>query len=238
MIKCLIVDDERAALRLLEAYVAKIPSLELVLATIYPEEALVAITEGNVQLVFSDIKMENISGLDIAKAAKNSNCKVIFTTAFIEYALDGYEHEVVDYLLKPIAFPRFLEAVEKAERIISSADGNNANSEQEIYVKMGVKGKFQRIAIDEIDYIEADGNYVAIHYAGKKVLANTTMKDVEASLPKSRFTRIHKSYIIQNNRVAGVEGNMVKLKGSNDPIVLSDTYKTQLLDNIHKKTLG
>jgi len=230
MINCLIVDDERPAVELLKSYVEKIPSLRLVLATIYPEEALIAITEGKVQLAFSDIQMANVSGLDIAKAAKDK-CKIVFTTAYSEYAVEGYEYEIVDYLLKPIRFPRFLQAVEKAERVIATA----GNDEQEIYIKMGVKGKFQRIPIDEIDYIEAEGNYVAIYCAGKKTLANTTMKEVETSLPKNRFTRVHKSYIIQNNRVAGIEGNMVKLKGLNEPILLSDTYKAQLLDNIHKK---
>ncbi len=243
MINCLIVDDELHAVELLQHFAKQIPTLNVIKTTTDPVEALLYINEGNdVQLIFSDIQMADVSGLDIAKAVKGK-CKLIFVTAYSEFALQGYENDIVDYLLKPVSFPRFLTAVQKAENMLAPRISPNQAAEQNaadhIYVKMGVKGKLLKINLVDIDYIESNGNYIYIYHEGIRTLANSSMKEIESKLPPSMFIRVHKSFIVSIDRITGIEGNKISLKKNiKAEILLGDTYRSYFFENINKKTLG
>ncbi|HTC00052.1 MAG TPA: LytTR family DNA-binding domain-containing protein [Ferruginibacter sp.] len=239
MINCLIVDDELHAVELLVHFAKQVPNLNVIKATTDPVEALLYINEGNdVQLIFSDIQMADVSGLDIAKAVKGK-CKLIFVTAYSEFALQGYENDIVDYLLKPVSFPRFLTAVQKAENMLAPRVPVNQNTTDHIYVKMGVKGKLLKINLIDIDYIESNGNYIYIYHEGIRTLANSSMKEIESKLPASMFIRVHKSYVVSIDRITGIEGNKILLKKNiKAEILLGDTYRSYFFENINKKTLG
>jgi len=239
MINCLIVDDELHAVELLTHFAKQVPGLNVIKATTDPVEALLYINEGNdVQLIFSDIQMADVSGLDIAKAVKGK-CKLIFVTAYSEFALQGYENDIVDYLLKPVSFPRFLTAVQKAENMLAPRAPVAQNTTDHIYVKMGVKGKLLKINLIDIDYIESNGNYIYIYHEGIRTLANSSMKEIESKLPTSMFIRVHKSYVVSIDRITGIEGNKILLKKNiKAEILLGDTYRSYFFENINKKTLG
>ena len=238
MINCLVLDDEQYSIDVLVHHIAQTPFLHLVATTTQPAEALKIVGEENVQLLFCDIQMPNVSGLDIIKAIRGK-CKVILTTAYSQYALDGYELDVLDYLLKPISYPRFLAATQKANALITAQPSFSAAKEDDyVFVKTGVKGKVQRINLADIDYIEGVKNYVSIHHGSTYTLVSTSMKDIEMQLPSSQFVRVHKSFIIPLSRVAGLEGNKVVLQNVKADIILGDTYRSSFLSLINHKLIG
>lgn len=240
MINCIIVDDEPHALEILDHYVKQTPHLNLVAAFSNPIEALQQLTQQKIDLVFLDIHMPELSGIDFIKAIQGKS-KVILTTAYSEFALEGYELSVVDYLLKPIRFPRFLAAVQKAVEQINlkqeSPKNQQASEEDYIFVKTESKGKLLKINLSEIDFIESMKNYVAIHRSGQKTLVYTSMKDLEERLPKKQFIRVHKSYIIPISRISGIEGNLVRLKNVSAEIQIGESYKTELMEIIKGKMI-
>ena len=199
MINCIIVDDEQHAIDILVHYVKQTPHLNLVSTTTNPIEALQIIATQKIDLIFLDIQMPELSGMDLIKAI-NGKTKVILTTAYSEFALESYELDVVDYLLKPVRLPRFLQAVQKIiketeEHTEENHTGHDTDDDY-IFVKTESKGKLLKINLDEIDYIEGMKNYVAIFCGGKKTLVYTSMKDLEERLSKKQFIRVHKSFII------------------------------------------
>src|SRR5687767_2095695 len=183
MINCIIVDDEQHAIDILQHYVAQTPYLHLVGSTTNPMEGLKLVATEKVDLVFLDIQMPELTGIDFIKTL-SGKAKVILTTAYSEFALEGYELDVVDYLLKPIRLQRFLQAVQKAVNGLKETEHTStADGEDYIFVKTESKGKLLKIDLDDIDYIEGMKNYVAIHRGGKKTLVYTSMKDLEEQLP-------------------------------------------------------
>ena len=240
MINCIIVDDEQHAIDILIHYIKQTPYLNLVGSTTNPIEALQLVVELKPDLVFLDIQMPELSGIDFIKAI-NGKAKVILTTAYSEFALEGYELDVVDYLLKPIRLPRFLSAVQKAMKGIGEPEGTvNAKVQEEddyIFVKTESKGKLLKINLDEIDYIEGMKNYVAIYRGGQKTLVYTSMKDLEEKLSPKMFIRVHKSFIIPINRITGIEGNLLRLKGVTTEILIGDNYKADLMEIIRNKMI-
>jgi DNA-binding LytR/AlgR family response regulator len=231
MIRCLIVDDEQHALDILLHYINQTPLLQLVASTTNPLEALQIVATQKVDLIFLDIQMPELSGIDFVRSI-NGKCKVILTTAYSEFALEGYDLDVVDYLLKPIRLPRFLTAVQKAATALNNTttEPNKEQPEDDyIFVKTESKGKLLKINLADIDYIEGMKNYVAIHSDGKKILVYTSMKDIEERLPGRQFIRVHKSFIIAVDRITGIEGNRVLLKGITAEIVAGENYKTELM---------
>lgn len=242
MINCLIVDDEQHAIDILTHHVQQTNFLNLVLATTNAMEALDVINNQKIDLLFQDIQMPEISGIDMVKAI-NGKCKVILTTAYSEYALQGYELDVVDFLLKPVSFPRFIKAVQKVAAQMpqqqAAAPAAEARPEEDfIYVKTGIKHKVIKINLGEIDYIESLKNYVAIYHEGKKTLVYLSLKELEANLPASQFIRVHKSYIIPYARIVRVDGNQIILKNVNADILLGETYKAFFWEKIKNKTIG
>lgn len=240
MIKCIIVDDEAHAIEVLDHYVKQTPHLHLVASFTNPIEALQLLSQQKIDLVFLDIQMPEISGIDFIKAIQGKS-KVILTTAYSEFALEGYDLYVVDYLLKPIRLPRFLAAVQKAVEQIHAL--NEISSQPEIveddyiFVKTESKGKLLKINLADIDFIESMKNYVAIHRGGQKTLVYTTMKDLEERLPKKKFIRVHKSFIIPISRITGIEGNLVRLKNVSAEILIGENYKAELMEIIKGKMI-
>jgi two-component system, LytTR family, response regulator len=237
MINCLIVDDEQHAIDILVHYVSQTPHLSLAGATTNPIEALQMVTTQNVDLVFLDIQMPELSGMDFIKAL-NGKAKVILTTAYSEFALESYELDVVDYLLKPIRLPRFLTAVQKAVNELKEKGEERANEEDDyIFVKTESKGKLLKINLDDIDYIEGMKNYVAIYRSGQKTMVYTSMKDIEERLPQKQFLRVHKSFIIPIAKITGIEGNLLRLQDVKAEILIGESYKANLMEIIRNKMI-
>jgi DNA-binding LytR/AlgR family response regulator len=236
MINCIIVDDEQHAIDILVHYVGQVPHLNLVGTTTNPMEALPMVSSQKVDLVFLDVQMPELSGIDFIKAIKGK-AKVILTTAYSEFALEGYELDVVDYLLKPIRFTRFLQAVQKVATQAEQATPTVQDDDDYIFVKTESKGKFLKINLADIDYIEGMKNYVAIHCGAKKTLVLTSMKELEERLSKQQFMRVHKSFIIPINKITGIEGNQVLLKGVNAEILIGDSYKPELMEMVKNKMI-
>jgi two-component system, LytTR family, response regulator len=238
MIRCIIIDDEQHAIDILKHYVQQTPLLELVGTTTNPLEALQLVNSQSVDLVFLDIQMPELSGIDFVRAI-HGKAKVILTTAYSEFALESYELDVVDYLLKPIRLPRFLTAVQKAVNEIGSKEETHEVEAEDdyIFVKTESKGKFLKINFADIDYIEGMKNYVAIHCGPKKTLVYTAMKDIEERLPHKQFLRVHKSFIIAVPKITGIEGNLVRLQNVAAEILIGDSYKAELMEIIKGKMI-
>jgi DNA-binding LytR/AlgR family response regulator len=237
MITCLIVDDEYDAIDILEHYVHQTQMLQLVKSTTNPLEALQLIASQKIDLVFLDIQMPQLSGMDVIKAI-GGKTKVILTTAYSEFAVEAYNLEIVDYLLKPIPFPRFLTAVQRAAKLLNEAGVDSlAEEEDYIFVKTEAKGKLLKIELADISYIEAKNNYVAVYQGDQKTMVYTTMKEMEERLPSKRFMRVHKSYIVALNKIIGIEGNLVHLTNLATGIQIGDSYKAVLMELIKNKLI-
>ncbi len=239
MIRCLIVDDEQHAIDVLAHYIGQTNYLELVNSCTNPVEALEIVVTGKIDLDFLDIQMPELSGIDFTKAI-NGKAKVILTTAYSEFAIEGFDLDVVDYLLKPIRFPRFLSGVQKAVKAINekTADTDTRTEDNYIFVKTESKGKLLKINLDDIEYIEGMKNYVAIFRGGKKTLVYTNMKDLVNHLPARQFIRVHKSFIIPINRITGIEGNQIILKNVTAEILIGENYKADLMEIIKNKMIS
>ena len=208
MIRCLIVDDEPLALHILEDYISKVPFMLLVNSTTNPIEALTLVQEGNIDLVFLDVQMPELTGIQFLRIA-NGKTKVILTTAYPEYALEGYELDVVDYLLKPIAFDRFFKAAQKAQGIIQPSKQTTAPEVQIqqqqhdfmsdfIFVKSD--HKIQKVYLHQILFIEGLKDYISIFTTTERIITLQNMKKMEDTLPEKHFVRVHKSYIVALNK--------------------------------------
>ncbi|MCW3467125.1 LytR/AlgR family response regulator transcription factor [Chitinophaga nivalis] len=241
MINCLVVDDEQHAIDVLVHYISQTPYLHLVKSTTSPIEAMQILNMQKIDLVFLDIQMPEISGLDIARTIQGKS-KVIMTTAYSEFAAEGFDLEVVDYLLKPIPMPRFFRAVQRVLNMITTSVTISRQEEtiddDYIFVKTEFKGKMLKINLKEIEYIEGMKNYVAIYHAGQKTMALLNMKDLEERLPKKYFFRVHKSYIVSVNKITAVEGNQIVLKNVKAEILLGETYKSGFFDLMKHKLMG
>jgi DNA-binding LytR/AlgR family response regulator len=235
MINCIVVDDEQHAIDILTHYIKQTPMLTLVGTSTNPIEALQILATQKVDLVFLDIHMPELSGIDFIKTL-NGKSKVILTTAYSEFALEGYELDVVDYLLKPIRLPRFLAAVQKVAKSLKEEDVQEVEDDY-IFVKTESKGKLLKINLGEIDYIEGMKNYVANHSGGSKIMVYTAMKEIEDRLPAKQFMRIHKSFIIRIDRITGIEGNRVLLKNVHADIMIGENYKNELMEKVKGKLL-
>jgi DNA-binding LytR/AlgR family response regulator len=237
MTTCIIIDDEQHAIDVLTHYVNRIPSLEIMASFTNPLQALQFLNERPVDLLFLDIQMPEISGLDLIRAI-GGRSKVILTTAYSEFVSDGFELEVTDYLLKPVSFARFLKAVQR----VTAPPPPGTPAEEDLtgdyfFVKTELKGKMIKINFKDIDYIEGMKNYVAIHHDGTKTLAYLNMKDLEDRLPSRYFMRIHRSYIIALEKIVAIEGNTVQLRKIKEEILLGETYKASFLERMKGKMM-
>lgn len=230
MINCLVIDDEQAAIKILSSYILKVPYFKLVGSTTNPIEGLKMVAENEIDLIFLDIQMPNLTGLEFAEAI-GSACKIIFTTAYSEYAMKGFDLHAIDYLLKPVSFPRFLNAAQKAsEHFKSKLEIKNSEIDY-LIVKGDNKGKLNKIEIEDIDYIEGKRNYVAIVCGDKKTMTLMNMKDLEENLPANKFIRVHKSFIVPVSNILSVDGNTIILKRNKTAeILIGFSYKAAFLE--------
>ena len=238
MINCIIVDDEQHAIDILDHYVKQTPHLQLVASFTNPIEALQLLGQQKIDLVFLDIQMPELSGIDFIKAIQGKS-KVILTTAYSEFALEGYDLYVVDYLMKPIRLPRFLAAVQKAVQQLNTGNETTPEAAEDdyIFVKTESKGKLLKINLADIDFIESMKNYMVIHIGGQKTLVYTSLKELEERLPKKQFIRVHKSFIIPISRITGIEGNLLRLKNVTTEILIGENYKAAVMEIIRGKMI-
>ena len=239
MLNCLIIDDEQPAINVIEAYVRKAPFLQLIDTATDPVLGMQMVRDHPIDLIFLDVEMHGLTGLEFIKAI-NGKCKVIITSAYSQFALEGFELEVIDYLLKPVPFPRFLKAAQKAYDIIKPLLNAPLKTQSDfIMLKGDTKGKLIKVEIDEIDYIEGMGNYVAIFCKGKKILSIMNLKTLEEKLPVDRFMRVHKSFIVAISQIALIEGNLITLKNNyKAEIAIGNSYRNQFLDAMRLKLVN
>lgn len=220
-IKCIVVDDEPLAVSLLGSYVEKIPFFELVFSTENPILALEYIQKNDADLIFLDIQMPELSGINFMKIV-GDKLKYILTTAYSEYALEGYEHNVIDYLLKPISFGRFEKSALKAQERLP-ADEISANS----YFFVKSSGQQHKINFDEILYIESIKDYVNIKTDNQEYIVLDTLKSLENQLPEN-FARVHKSFILNLDKIEKIDVRNVFLNSGKE-IPIGETYKSEFL---------
>ena len=226
IINCVIIEDEEPNKRLLENYIEQIDSLKLIGSFNSPIEFVSSGNLTNVQILYLDIQMPEMTGIEFLRAIP-TDAEVIFTTAYPDFALQGYELNVTDYLLKPIEFDRFLRATNKAmSNIKLKKDATNIIEEQE-YIFFKADKRLIRMAIKDIVYIKADWNYVHVVTKKSKVMVLSTMKSIEDDLSNSNFVRIHKSFIINLDYFEFIEGNRVSVNG--EYLQVSRGYKVDLM---------
>lgn len=233
---CIIVDDEPPAIRLLQKYAEQLPGLECIATTTKAIEALQLVEQHRPDIVFLDIQMPDLTGLQLSAIIKDK-VKIVFTTAYPQFAVEGFELNAVDYLLKPVAFNRFITAVEKCRKAIDGIK-EHIGAETEIegkdyfFVKTDGKNRYKRIATDDVYYVESIRNYVVIHTKDEQVITYNTLKNFEENLPESLFIKIHKSYIIALSKIEKTDTNEVWVLNKSLP--LGDTYKTEFFKKINK----
>lgn len=223
MIRCVVVDDKPLAIDVLTHYIAKVPSLTLSMSTVNPLDALNKVLEGDVDLVFLDIQMPELSGLQFMQIVKGK-CLVVLTTAYAEYAVEGFEHDAIDYLLKPVSFERFYKAVEKVQLVLTNSPTKTKAKVKEVdFIFIKTEYKLVRVNVADILYVEGLQNYVMIYTATEKITSLQTMKKTEEQLPVDQFIRIHKSFIVAINKITSIERNRVNI--GDRMIALGEVYR-------------
>ena len=219
-LKCLIVDDEELARMLLENYISRLPNCEVVGKCKNPLDAIQILNNQPVDLIFLDIQMPEMSGTEFLKTLTHQPM-VVFTTAYREYAIESYELDVVDYLLKPFSFERFVQAVNKARQLqqLKTVDQPlTRTTQEEQYLLVKSEHKIYRVLYSDIAYIQSMREYVAYYTPSGRIMSLGSLKGLEEKLPNDQFIRIHKSYIVATRKVTALEGNMVHVGKERLPI--------------------
>jgi DNA-binding LytR/AlgR family response regulator len=236
MLKCMVIDDEPLAIQLLANHISKVSFLEMTSTFTNPMEGLISFNSNPVDLIFLDIQMPQLTGIQFMKLLQN-RAQVIITSAYGEYAIDGFEHNVADYLLKPISFERFYKAVEKVYNLKNPS--HKLESTQDLYPATGgyifvkVETKMVRVELDDILYIEGLKNYVSIYTKTQRIVTLQVMKQLEEILPTNRFVRVHKSYIIALDKINSIERQEIYIKDRVIPIGI--TYQEQFFKLLESK---
>lgn len=231
-LKCLIIEDELPAQRVLKNYIADVPYLELCGTFKSAMEGLETIQSQDIDVLFLDINLPKISGLNFLRSLKNPP-KVIITTAYPDYAHEGFELDVVDYLLKPFSFERFIQSLSKLKsetKQDASASDIEKRDYEHRYAFVKVDKTLHRVDFDDIKYIESDKDYVKIIRTGENLMLLQTLKHWESMLPERGFARVHKSYIVNISRIDKIVGNQIKIDNATIPI--GRHYKQDFLDKI------
>lgn len=211
--KCVIIDDEPKAIEVLVRYVERMPGLELEATFREPLKALELLRSGKVDLLFLDINMPGFSGLQLIKQV-SPRPMIIFTTAYSEHALESYEVRALDYLLKPISFERFVTAVMRAQEEFTASKETGRTE----FVNFKSGHLTYRVRVDDLLFLEKDGNYFNVHTTGKKFLIRENMADILTALPPGRFIRVHKSYIVSTSKIEVVESHQLRIESHKIPI--------------------
>lgn len=240
IIKCIIVDDEPLAVSKIQAFVEKTPFLQTIGTFHNGIEALEFMQNNEVDLAFLDIQMDDLTGIQLVEVLKKKPL-IIFTTAYEQYALKGYDLDVCDYLLKPISFNRFLQAANKAfdhlntiskkeyhQIAVNTSENGSSSIEKKDFIFLKTEYRMQKIMFDEILYIQGMKDYLLVKTPTANIMTIMTFKKLEEMLPQNEFIRIHKSYVIPVKKIESIERNMVKI--GNKFFAISDTYKKEFYD--------
>ncbi len=233
-LNCLVVDDEPLARSLLSDYINKVPHLHLVGVAENALNAMKILREQPIDLVFLDIQMPELTGINMLKALKLKPM-VIFTTAYSEYALESYELDAVDYLLKPITFERFLKATEKVSQRTHTAEVSVGPASRDTFVFIKDGTKLVKVLFKDILYVEGLKDYVTIHTINQKIVSLQRLKTLESQLPETQFLRIHNSYIISLSAIHSIHKNEVQIGSARLPV--SDSYKKSFKEWLDKNQL-
>lgn len=231
---CIIVDDQKVSVDVLVSHVNKIPGLGLKLATTDPHEALTYLDTNKVDILFLDVEMPDLSGLDFVDNLRakwgNAMPKVVFATSFEQYALAGYEYGVVDYILKPIGFNRFKKSI---DRIIHDLDQLKNRNEEPDFFFLENRGKKVKINVEDILYLEGAGNYITIFTDSRRSVIHKSLNAAMEILPSDKFMRVHKSYIVAINKIHAIRGNEIFLavKESKE-IPVGSTYREEVFNRL------
>ena len=234
-IRCIAIDDEPLAVKKIAGYIQKVPFLELVAECRSASEAMSIMDTTDIQLLFIDINMPDISGMEFVKSLTNKPY-VVFTTAYSEYAVEGFQVEATDYLLKPITFSNFLKAANKVKNLIELTANNQKETVKTTANHLFVKSEYKliRIELDDIKYIESQHEYIKIHLVNSTpVLTQLSLKSIEELLPSDRFMRVHRSYIVNLAKISVIERNRIVFDGK-IYIPVSDQYKEKFQDYIDR----
>jgi DNA-binding LytR/AlgR family response regulator len=230
IIKTLVIDDEPLAQNVLRKYAEDIKSIDIKGFCKDALEAMEILEKQPIDLIFLDINMPKLSGIEFLKTLKNPPI-VILTTAYTDYAMEGYELNVLDYLVKPFSFVRFLKAVQKAEQQIQLLQKTKAEEKPEsVFIKSNKKT--YQVKFSEITYIEGLGDYIKIYMERSHLVTNLSMKKMEELLPAKEFHRIHKSHIVNLMKIIAIEGNMVELPGIK--LTIGSNYRSDFFTRISK----
>jgi DNA-binding LytR/AlgR family response regulator len=233
-IQCIIIDDEPLARKGLKEYINDVDFLQLIGEYDTPLKAMDVLSTEHVQLIFLDIQMPKINGLDFFKSLRQAP-PVIFTTAFPQYALEGFELNALDYLVKPVSFERFLKAALRAKEYYEVRHKNLSeagNENREMYFFIKADNRLVKVFFEEILFVEALQNYVALHTTSRKLITYLTFKSIEDYLPAESFIRTHKSFIVAAARIDNIEGNNIRIGQNNIPI--SRTLKDEVMEKLLK----
>ena len=233
-IKCIIVDDEPVARDIIESFLEKVQNIELVKSCKNVVQAFEVLNTQSIDLIFLDINMPEISGLTLAKSLQN-NTKIIFTTAYREYAVEGFDLHAVDYLLKPISFERFLQAIQKYfELHISRGDGNGeTKTEYQDSIFVRSDRKMVKVRFEDIQYVESLSDYIKIYTKEQVLVTRETIKNIESKLPQKDFLRVHRSFIVSLKAIDSYTNEYVEVGKKAIPI--SRSYKETTLEKLQTK---
>ena len=233
-LSCIIVDDEPLARDILEKYIEDCPMLDLQASCTSSFEAIEVLKRGGVQLVFLDINMPKLSGISMIRTLDRPP-EIIFTTAYPEYALEGFELDAVDYLVKPFSFERFLKSVHKAGRRCETAvkQSGEITGKESPFIVIKADGKIYRIRLADIQLLEALGDYVRIHTGTGIITTHDTLKNLKKSLPDGLFLRVHRSYLIAVEKIRFLEGNRLRIGELDIPV--GQSYRDPLLQYLQQR---
>jgi DNA-binding LytR/AlgR family response regulator len=221
MLNCLIVDDEPLARKQIESYVGRIPFLKMVGAARNIDRAREILQTELVDLIFLDIQMPQMTGIDFLKN-QDIFQQVIFITAFPEYAIEGFELEVTDYLMKPVTFERFLKAAKKALAKVNGSQTIKSINDRPDFLYIKCNHRFEKIMVGDILYIEAMLNYINIITTNRKYIVYSSLKAIEDKIPRDNFLKIHKSYIVGVNHINAIDSHHIDVAGSRLPVSRSN----------------
>lgn len=229
-LKCIVIDDEPVARKLLQEFIEEIDYLELAGHAENPLKAMKLLNDNDIDIVFLDINMPKINGIDFLKSSK-TNANIIMTTAYAQYAVEAYGLDVLDYLVKPIAFDRFLKACNKAKEIrelkkISQIQPHKADDH--FFVKCN--NQIEKVFYDDLLYAEAMLNYVMLYTNSKKMMVYITIKSMEEQLPSDIFIKVHKSFIVNKTKIRSIEGNILDI--GKEKITISQNLREKVINEI------
>ena len=230
------MDDEPPALEVLKKYISAVPNLQLAGTCADALEALTMLQQHTIDLLFLDIQMPQLSGTDLVRTLKNPP-KVIFTTAFRRFAVEGFELDAVDYLLKPISFERFLKAVNKVMDTnlhsldINNSNGDNKNRPEDAFITLRADRKNLKVSLNDILYIESLKDYIKVVTAAKTIVTKQSISSIEETLPKNQFIRIHRSFIVSINKIETFTNEIIEIGKKELPI--SRMYKMEVNKALH-----